>query len=143
MKTYMATPEDIKRDWFVIDAQDKVLGRLATEIARRLRGKHKPMYTPHMDTGDHIIVINAEKIRLTGNKLDGKKYYRHSEYPGGLKSKTAREEIEGRFPERVVEAAVRGMIPKNPLGRQMFRKLHVYKGTEHPHEAQQPVDLNL
>lgn len=143
MKTYMAKPDDIKRDWYVIDAEGKVLGRLATEVARRLRGKHKPIYTPHMDTGDHIIVINAEKVRLTGNKMDGKKYYRHSEYPGGLKSKTAREEIEGRFPERVIESAVRGMIPKNPLGRQMFRKLHVYKGGEHPHEAQQPESLDI
>ena len=143
MKTFMATPKDIDRQWFVIDAADMVLGRLASAAASRLRGKHKPTYTPHMDTGDFIIVINAEKVRLTGNKLDGKVYYRHTRYPGGLRSDTAREILEGAHSERVVESAIRGMLPKNRLGRQMYRKLKVYRGAEHPHAGQKPEMLRL
>ena len=143
VKTFSATPKDITRQWYVIDAEEMVLGRLATETARRLRGKHKPIYTPHMDTGDYIIVINAEKVRLTGKKMTNKVYYHHSRYPGGLKQKTAGDELSGKFPERVIEHAVRGMLPKSKLGRQMFRKLHVYRGPAHPHEGQQPETLTL
>ena len=144
MKSFMARPKDINpRQWCIIDAADVVLGRLATEVARRLRGKHKPIYTPHMDTGDFVIIVNAEKIRLTGKKLTDKVYYRHSGYPGGLRSVTAQELLSGRFPGRVVESAVRGMLPKNKLGRQMFRKLKVYVGAQHPHEAQQPVAIGI
>ncbi len=143
MKTFTATPKDIKREWFVIDAENEVLGRLATEVARRLRGKHKPIFTPHMDTGDYIVIINAEKVLLTANKLDDKMYYRHTRYPGGLRSKTARQELEGGTPERVLESAIRGMLPKNKLGRDMYRKLKVYKGSEHPHAGQNPVALKL
>jgi large subunit ribosomal protein L13 len=143
VKSFTATPKDIQRDWFVIDAENAVLGRLASEVASRLRGKHKPTFTPHMDTGDYIVIVNAEKIRLTANKLDDKMYYRHSRYPGGLRSKTARQELTGDNPERVLESAIRGMLPKTKLGREMYRKLKIYKGTEHPHAGQNPATLVL
>ncbi|MBF0625602.1 MAG: 50S ribosomal protein L13 [Magnetococcales bacterium] len=143
MKTYTATPKDIRRQWFVIDAEDQVLGRLATEVARRLRGKHKPTFTPSMDTGDFVVVINAEKVRLTGNKRSNERFFWHTNFPGGLKSITIGAELDGRFPERVVERAVRGMLPKNILGRQMIRKLKVYKGPNHPHAPQTPQELKL
>ncbi|HMB58328.1 MAG TPA: 50S ribosomal protein L13 [Xanthomonadales bacterium] len=142
MKTFTATPKTITRDWRVVDATDKTLGRLATEVAHRLRGKHKPEFTPHMDTGDHIVVVNAEKIRVTGNKLNDKMYHHHTGYIGNLKSISLGKQLEQR-PERVIQAAVKGMLPKNPLGRAMFKKLHVYAGPEHPHEAQQPTVLEL
>lgn len=142
MKTYSTKPQDVKRDWFVVDATDKVLGRLASEIARRLRGKHKPIYAPHVDAGDYIVVINAEKVRVTGRKLDQKIYYRHSGYPGGLYSMRLRQ-MQERFPTRVIEKAVKGMLPKGPLGSAMFRKLKVYAGAEHPHTAQQPKQLDI
>lgn len=142
MKTFCATPKTIKRDWFVIDAENKVLGRLATEVARRLRGKHKPEYTPHIDTGDYIIIINAEKVRVTGKKEQDKIYYHHSGYPGGIKA-IAYHKLQQKFPERIIEIAVKGMLPKGPLGRAMFRKLKVYAGTNHRHQAQQPVSLTL
>lgn len=141
-KTYMAKPGEVQQEWYVVDATDKILGRLSTEIARMLRGKHKPEYTPHVDVGDFIIVINAEKVKVTGRKLDQKLYYRHTGYPGGLKSITLRRQLE-KFPERVIEAAVKGMLPRGPLGRQMFKKLKVYAGPDHPHEAQQPEPLAL
>ena len=143
MKTYSAKPGDIDRKWFVIDAEGVVLGRLASIIATRLRGKHKPMFTPHMDCGDHIVVINAEKVHLTGNKLADKTYYRHTGYPGGIKSVTAGKVLGGKHPERVVEKAVQRMIPKGPLGRQVLTKLKVYVGADHPHEAQQPEVLDV
>ncbi len=142
MKTFSAKPETVKRDWYVIDAENKVLGRLSTEIARRLRGKHKPEYTPHVDTGDYIVVINAEKVAVTGNKEKGKNYYRHTGYPGGLKT-ISLEKQRAEHPERIIEAAVKGMLPKNSLGRAMYRKLKVYAGTEHQHSAQQPKLLEL
>ncbi|MFA5939311.1 MAG: 50S ribosomal protein L13 [Sinimarinibacterium sp.] len=142
MKTIFAKSETVKRDWFVIDATDKTLGRLATEIASRLRGKHKPEYTPNIDTGDYIVVINAEKVKATGNKLKDKTYYRHTEYPGGIRS-TSLEEMLNKHPERVLEKAVKGMLPKGPLGYAQFRKLKVYAGAEHPHTAQQPQALTL
>ncbi|HEB55437.1 MAG TPA: 50S ribosomal protein L13 [Gammaproteobacteria bacterium] len=142
MKTFSAKPETVKRDWYVIDAENKVLGRLSTEIARRLRGKHKPEYTPHVDTGDYIVVINAEKVAVTGNKEKGKNYYRHTGYPGGLKT-ISLEKQRAQHPERIIEAAVKGMLPKNSLGRAMFRKLKVYAGTEHQHSAQQPKMLEI
>ena len=142
MKTFSAKPESVEHEWFVIDAADKVLGRLSTEIARRLRGKHKPIYTPHVDTGDCIIVLNAEKIRVTGRKAEQKQYYHHSSYPGGLKQINFTRLIE-KAPERVIETAVKGMLPKNKLGRAMFKKLHVYAGAEHKHQAQQPKDLDI
>jgi large subunit ribosomal protein L13 len=142
MKTFSAKPHEVKRDWFVIDAEGKILGRLASEIARRLRGKHKPEYTPHVDTGDYIVVINAEKIAVTGNKLADKIYYRHTGYIGNLK-KTNLGKLLDEHPERVIENAVKGMLPRNPLGRDMYRKLKVYAGTQHPHEAQQPQALEL
>ncbi len=142
MKTYSAREEDIERQWHVVDAQGKTLGRLSSEIARILRGKHKPIYTPHVDCGDYVVVINAEKIWATGRKLDQKIYYRHSGYPGGLKEITLREQLN-KFPERVIEHAVKGMLPKNRLGRRMFKKLKVYAGAEHPHAAQQPQPLEL
>lgn len=138
MKTYSAKPSDIERKWFVIDAEGVVLGRLASFVANRLRGKHKTMFTPNMDTGDNIIIINAEKVKLTGRKLTDKTYYRHTGHPGGIKSRTAGEILSGQFPERVVTKAVERMIPRGPLGRQQMRKLHVYAGSEHPHVAQQP-----
>ena len=142
MKTVSTRPQDVDHAWFVVDAEDKTLGRLATEIAHRLRGKHKPEYTPHVDTGDYIVVVNAGKVRVSGNKYDGKKYYRHSGYPGGIKVMNFRD-MQARHPERIIEKAVRGMLPKNPLGRAMFRKLKVYPGAEHPHAAQQPQSLEL
>jgi large subunit ribosomal protein L13 len=142
MKTYVAKPQTVERDWCLVDATDKILGRLATELASRLRGKHKPEFTPHVDTGDNIIVINAEKIRVTGNKLKDKVYYRHTGYIGNLKSITLEKQLD-QHPERVIQSAVKGMLPRNPLGRAMFRKLHVYAGPEHPHAAQQPKALEL
>ena len=142
MKTYTAKKETVRRDWYVVDAAGKTLGRLSTEIARRLRGKHKPVYTPHVDTGDYIIVVNAEKVRVTGNKLDDKVYYRHTGYIGNLKQETLGRLLQRR-PERVIETAVKGMLPKNRLGRDMFRKLKVYAGPEHQHQAQQPQALEI
>ena len=142
MKTYTVRKGDIKREWFVVDAQGKTLGRLASEITRILRGKHKPIYAPHLDCGDYVIVVNAEKVRVTGKKLDQKFYYRHSGYPGGLKSINLRDQLQ-RHPTRVLEAAVRGMLPKNRLGRAMIKKLKVYAGGSHPHQAQQPKVLEL
>jgi len=142
MKTYTAKPQTVTRDWYVVDATDKTLGRLATELASRLRGKHKPEYTPHVDTGDYIVVINAEKVRVTGKKATDKTYYRHTGFPGGLKSASFNELIAAA-PERVLELAVKGMLPRNPLGRAMRKKLKVYAGTEHPHAAQLPVALEL
>ena len=146
MKTFSARPADIHKAWFIIDANKLVLGRLASQAAIRLRGKHKPTFTPHMDCGDNIIIINAEKVCLTGNKAnrkDGKIYYRHTNHPGGIKQITAGNLLEGRFPERVVIKAVERMISRNPLGRKQMTNLHVYKGEEHPHVAQQPVLLDL
>ena len=142
MKTFIAKPAEVKRDWFVLDATDQVLGRLATEVARRLRGKHKPEYTPHVDTGDYIVVVNAEKIKVTGAKTTDKMYYRHSGYPGGIKE-TSFEKMIDKAPAKVIEIAVKGMLPRGPLGRQMFRKLKVYAGAEHKHTAQQPQKLEL
>ena len=142
MRTYTATPSTIKRDWYVVDATDKVLGRMASEIARRLRGKHKPIFTPHMDTGDYIVVVNAGKVRVTGNKAKGKVYYNHSGYIGGLKEITF-EKLLAKAPETVIERAVKGMLPKGPLGRDMLRKLKVFAGPEHNHTAQQPIQLEL
>jgi large subunit ribosomal protein L13 len=142
MKTYSAKKEDVERQWLVIDAQDQVLGRLATRVAHILRGKHKPIFTNHVDTGDFVVIVNAEKIRLTGNKLDAKVYYRHSGYPGGIKGMTAREMLE-RKPEQVIRTAVKGMLPKNRLGSQMITKLKVYAGSEHPHKAQLPEKMEL
>ena len=142
MRTVSVRPQDVQHDWWVVDANGKTLGRLSTEIARRLRGKHKPEYTPHVDTGDFIVVVNVDKVHVTGNKAQDKLYYRHSGRPGGLKTRTFREEI-ALHPERVLESAVKGMLPKNPLGRAMFRKLKVYAGPEHPHTAQQPQLLDI
>ncbi len=142
MKTYSAKASDIKRDWFVIDVNGKVLGRAATEIARRLRGKHKPEYTPHVDTGDNIVVINAEKVRVTGRKESDKMYHRHTGYPGGIKS-VPFDKYQAVNPCRIIEIAVKGMLPKNPLGRAMFRKLKVYAGAEHPHAAQDPQKIDI
>ena len=142
MKTFTATPADIKRDWYLVDASGKTLGRLATEIARRLRGKHKPEYTPYMDMGDYIVVINARDVKVTGNKAKDKLYYTHTEYPGGIKV-TSFEKLIEKKPERVIEKAVKGMLPKGPLGRAMFRKLRVYPGTDHNHTAQQPKTLEI
>ena len=145
MSTFMAKAESVKRDWFVIDAEDKVLGRLATEVARRLRGKHKAEFTPHCDTGDYIVVINAAKVRATGNKLegnDGKIYWRHTGHPGGIKQTNLKDMLD-KHPERVIEKAVKGMLPKGPLGYAMIKKLKVYPGAEHPHSAQQPKVLDV
>ncbi len=142
MKTFSATPSDIKQDWYLIDAKDKILGRLATEVARRLRGKHKPEYTPHMDTGDYIVIINADKIKVTGKKTDDKIYYHHTGYPGGVKSIAYKDQMV-KAPTLIIEKAVKGMLPKNPLGRAMFKKLKVYAGSEHMHTAQQPKLLEL
>ena len=142
MKTYTVRKGDIKREWYVVDAQGKTLGRLASEIAKILRGKHKPIYVPHLDCGDYVIVVNAEKVRVTGKKLDQKFYYRHSGYRGGLKSINLRDQLQ-KHPTRVLEAAVRGMLPKNRLGRAMIKKLKLYAGSSHPHQAQQPKVLEL
>ncbi|AFV00655.1 50S ribosomal protein L13 [Simiduia agarivorans] len=142
MKTYSAKPESVQRDWFIVDADGKTLGRMAAEIASRLRGKHKPEYTPHVDTGDYIIVVNAEKVHVTGNKATDKMYHRHTEFPGGLKSMSF-EKLIAHAPERTIQSAVKGMLPKGPLGRAMFRKLKVYAGSAHPHTAQQPKELNI
>jgi large subunit ribosomal protein L13 len=142
VKTYTAKAADIKREWFVVDATDKTLGRLASQIAQVLTGKHKPIYTPHMDCGDFVIVVNAGKVRVTGRKLDQEFYYRHSGYPGGLRSVSLREQMQ-THPERVITLAVRRMLPKNRLGRAMIKKLKVYAQAEHPHEAQQPKPLNV
>ena len=142
MKTWSPTPKDISRDWFVVDANDKVLGRLASQIATRLRGKHKPEFAPHMDNGDFIVVVNADKIKVTGNKMADKMYYRHTGYPGGIKERSLREMME-RKPEEAIRIAVRGMLPKNRLGRQMLKKLKVYAGAEHPHAAQEPKQLDI
>ena len=142
MSTYFATNENAKREWTVIDADGVVLGRLASEVARRLRGKHKPEFTPHIDTGDYVIVINASKIKATGNKAEGKVYWRHTEYPGGIKSTTLGK-MMAEHPERVIEKAIKGMLPKGPLGYAQYRKLKVYAGAEHPHTAQQPVTFTL
>jgi large subunit ribosomal protein L13 len=142
MITFSAKPRDVKQDWYLVDASGKVLGRLASEIARRLRGKHKPEFTPHIDTGDYIVVVNAAKLRVTGNKARDKIYYRHSTYPGGLYA-TSFGKMQGRFPTRALEIAVKGMLPKGPLGYAMFKKLKVYAGPEHPHTAQQPRALEV
>jgi large subunit ribosomal protein L13 len=142
MKTYTATPADIEHRWYVVDADGMVLGRLATEVANLLRGKHKPIYAPHLDTGDFVIVVNAEKIVVTGNKRENKRYWRHSGYPGGIRSRTLGELLEQR-PEEVIRKAVKGMLPRNRLARQQLRKLKVYAGPEHPHQAQQPKDLEI
>ena len=142
MKTFSAKPHEVKRDWFVVDATDKVLGRLATEIARRLRGKHKPEFTPHGDTGDYVVVVNVEKLRVTGAKAEQKVYYRHSGYPGGIYEDTFAK-LQQRAPVRVLEKAVKGMLPKGPLGYAMIKKLKVYAGGDHPHVAQQPKSLEI
>ncbi len=142
MKTVSANAQTVKRDWFLVDATDKTLGRLATELAHRLRGKHKPVFTPHCDTGDYLVVVNAEKIAVTGNKLQDKMYHRFTGYIGNLKTMSLRD-LLAAHPERVIEIAVKGMLPKNPLGRQMARKLKVYRGTAHPHTAQQPQTLDI
>jgi len=142
MRTWTVRPGDIERKWYIIDASDAVLGRLATKVATVLRGKHRPQYTPHADCGDHVIVINAEKVRVTGNKETQKMYYRHSQYPGGLKSIRLDKQRE-KHPERIIELAVKGMMPKNPLGRSMLKKMKVYAGSDHPHAAQKPEPLKL
>ncbi|TDJ22929.1 MAG: 50S ribosomal protein L13 [Gammaproteobacteria bacterium] len=142
MKTQSIRSQDVRHDWLVVDAADRTLGRLATEIAHRLRGKHKVEFTPHVDTGDYIIVVNAEKVRVTGRKTTDKIYYRHSGYPGGIKG-TSFERLRDTHPERIIETAVRGMLPRTPLGRAMFRKLKVYAGPDHPHAAQQPQSLEI
>lgn len=142
MTTFSAKPETVKRDWYVVDAENKTLGRLAAEVARRLRGKHKPEYTPHVDTGDYIVVVNAEKVHVTGNKRTDKFYHHHTGYIGHMKSISLEDQL-AKAPERVIESAVRGMLPKNPLGRAMFRKLKVYAGGEHKHAAQQPQPLEI
>jgi len=143
MKTYSATPKDIEKKWLLVDAEDLVLGRLAAIVATRLRGKHKPTYTPHLDCGDNVIIINAEKVKLSGNKLQDKVYYHHTGYPGGIRSRTAASILAGPTPEQVVSKAIERMIPKGPLGRQQIRNLKVYVGAEHPHEAQQPAILDI
>ena len=142
MKTLSARPQDVEHDWYVVDAENQTLGRLAAAVARRLRGKHKASYTPHVDTGDYIVVVNADKVRVTGKKQTDKIYYRYSGYPGGIKAARF-EEMIAKHPERVIEKAVKGMLPRNPLGRAVFRKLKVYAGSEHPHAAQQPKPLQL
>ncbi len=142
MKTFMPNPQTIERKWYVVDATDMTLGRLASEVAKVLRGKNKPIFTPHADTGDYVIVVNSEKIKVTGKKLDQKKYYHHSDYVGGMKEKNLREMLDKK-PERVVELAVKGMLPKGPLGRQMYKKLHVYAGPEHQQAAQKPEVLTF
>ena len=141
-KTYVAKPGEVERVWYVVDAADQTLGRLATRIATVLRGKHKPQYTPHEDVGDFVIVVNAEKVKVTGNKLDQKKYYWHTGYPGGIRERTLRRQLE-LHPERVIEHAVKGMLPRGPLGRRQLKKLKIYSGPEHPHEGQQPKPFEL
>ncbi|OFX08692.1 MAG: 50S ribosomal protein L13 [Alphaproteobacteria bacterium RIFOXYD12_FULL_60_8] len=143
MKTYSAKPTDVNRKWLLIDAEDVVLGRMAAEIAKILRGKHKTMYTPHIDTGDNVVVINAEKVKLTGNKRDGETFYWHTGHPGGIKGRTLGQILDGDHPERVIEKAVERMLPKGPLARAQLKKLKVYAGTEHPHAAQQPQVLDI
>lgn len=143
MKTYSARPSEVQRKWYIIDAEGVVLGRMAAEIAKILRGKHKTMFTPHIDTGDHVIVINAGKVKLTGNKVDNKTYYWHTGHPGGIKERTAGQILSGKYPERVVEKAVLRMMPRGPLGRAQFKKLNIYAGAEHPHEAQKPEVLDI
>ena len=142
MKTFSAKPEEVRRDWYLVDATNKTLGRLSTEIAKRLRGKHKPEYTPHVDTGDYIVVINADKIRVTGNKMKDKMYHHHTGYIGNLKTMSL-QKLMSQSPERVLQYAVKGMLPRNRLGRKMFSKLRVFAGTDHKHEAQQPIPLEL
>jgi len=142
MKTFSAKPQDVRHEWMLVDATDKVLGRLASQLALRLRGKHKPEYTPHVDTGDYIVVVNAGKIRVTGDKEQNKRYFRHTTYPGGIKETTFGK-MQQRFPTRALEIAVKGMLPKGPLGYAMFKKLKVYGGNEHPHVAQQPKTLEI
>jgi large subunit ribosomal protein L13 len=142
MKTFSAKSHEVRRDWYVVDASGRTLGRLATEIAHRLRGKHKPQYTPHVDTGDFIVVVNAQNIRVTGNKLKDKRYYRHTGYIGNLKTERL-EDVLASAPERVLQTAVKGMLPRNPLGRQMLKKLKIFAGPEHNHQAQQPTPLEL
>jgi len=142
VRTFTQKQEEIERDWYVVDAEGETLGRLASRIAPILKGKHKPIYTPHLDCGDFVVIVNAEKVRVTGRKLDQKLYHRHSGYPGGLKSISLRDQLN-RYPERVLQAAIRGMLPKNKLGRRMIKKLKVYAGDAHPHEAQQPKPLEL
>jgi large subunit ribosomal protein L13 len=142
MKTFSAKPHEVKRDWFVVDATNQVLGHVAAEIAYRLRGKHKPEFTPHVDTGDYIVVVNVEKLRVTGNKAEAKMYYRHTGYPGGI-YETSFEKMQERFPGRALEKAVKGMLPKGPLGYAMLKKLKVYAGVDHPHTAQQPKALEI
>lgn len=143
MKTYSAKPADIENKWWVIDAEDVILGRLSSDVAKILRGKHKPTYTPHMDCGDHVIILNAEKVKLTGKKRENKKYYWHTGHPGGIKERTAEKILDGRFPERVLEKAVERMMPKeSPLARKQMKKLHIYAGNAHPHEAQKPDVLD-
>jgi large subunit ribosomal protein L13 len=143
MKTYSAKPQDVTRGWYLIDADGLVLGRLAALVADRLRGKHKAIYTPHLDCGDHIVVVNAEKVALTGNKRAEKTYYRHTGHPGGIKQRTAAQILDSARPEQLIEKAVERMLPKNVLGRQQLKKLHVYSGPEHPHQGQTPEDLDL
>ena len=142
MSTLFPSKTNLQRSWYVLDAQDIVLGRLATKVAMMLMGKHKPTYTPFIDTGDHVVVINADKVRLTGNKEDDKNYYRHTGYPGGLKTTTAKKMRQTR-PERMIELAIQGMLPKSKMGKQMYRKLNVYAGPKHPHQAQQPVEIAI
>ena len=142
MKTFSAKPHEVQHDWYLVDGTDKVLGRLASEIARRLRGKHKAIFTPHVDTGDYIVVVNVEKLRVTGNKAEGKKYYSHTGYPGGI-NETTFGKMQERFPGRALEKAVKGMLPKGPLGYAMIKKMKVYAGADHPHEAQQPQPLDI
>ena len=143
MKTYSAKPADVERKWYVIDAEGLVLGRLASSVAIRLRGKHKPLYTPHIDCGDHIVIVNAEKVAITGNKRADKRFYWHTGYPGGIKDRTWDQILSGKHPERLVEKAVERMLPKTKLGRTVISKLHVYAGPEHPHEAQQPEAIDF
>lgn len=142
MKSYMAKPQDIEHKWYVVDAADQPLGRIASEVAKILRGKHKPTFTPHMDTGDFVIILNAEKVKLTGKKWQNKKYYRHSGYPGGLKEITY-DKLRDKSPEMILQLAIKGMLPKNTLGRAQIKKLKIYAGTEHPHQAQQPQELKF
>lgn len=142
MKSFMASPATINREWFVVDAEGQTLGRLASEVAKVLRGKHKPTFTPHMDCGDYVIIVNADKIKVTGKKMDQKIYYHHSDYVGGMKETTLKEKM-AKKPEQVVELAIKGMLPKGPLGRQMYRKLFVYAGPDHKHAAQQPKELKF